>query len=107
RCFDRVRLFDGNGGRDAPDLVHTRLVPPGEGLSHVRAESFDVTALPFGVNGLESETRLSAAARAGDDRQFAERKIDIDALEIVLARAANLNEVPRGRCNRAFLFSNP
>ena len=100
-------MFDGNRGRDASDLVHTRLVHAVEELSHVRAEGFDVTALPFGVNGLESETRLSAAARAGDDRQFAKRKIDIDVFEIILARAANLNEVSRGRCNRAFLFSNP
>ena len=73
------------------DLIHTRLVHALEKLPHVWTEGFDVTALALRVNCIERETRFAAAARASDDCQFSERKIDIDALEIVLARPANLD----------------
>src|SRR5207248_5055018 len=53
----------------------------------------DVTSLAFSVNRLECETRFAAAARAGDDGQFSQRKIDVDSFEIVLACAANLNAI--------------
>jgi hypothetical protein len=39
---------------------------------------------------LEGQTRFPAAARAGDDGQFSQRKINVDPFEIVLACAANL-----------------
>ena len=91
RAFHRVRLLDRDRGRNAANFVDARFVHAIEELPHVRAERFDVAALAFRVNGVESERRFSAPARAGDDGQFSERKIDIDAFEIVLARAANLN----------------
>ncbi len=99
-------MLNGDGRRNSADLVHARLVHPVEELPHVRAERFDVTALAFGVNGFESETRLSAPARTGNDGQFAERKIDIYALEIVLARPANLHATHRGGRGDAFFLSN-
>ena len=48
-------------------------------------------AMALRVNCIEREARFAAAARASDGCQFSERKIDIDALEIVLARPANLD----------------
>jgi hypothetical protein len=74
-------------------------------LPHVRAEGFDVTTLAFGVNSFECQARFAAAARARNNRQFAERQIDIDPLEIVLARTTNLDAVRRGGRGDS-IFSN-
>src|SRR5207244_2781690 len=91
--LDGVRLLNGDRGRDTADIVNARLVHAVEELPHVRAERFDITSLAFSVNRLECETRFAAAARAGDDGQFSQWKIDVDSFEIVLACAANLNAI--------------
>src|SRR5439155_19743210 len=96
-CFDGVRLLDRNGWRDATDVVHARFVHAVEELPHVRRKGVDVTALAFGVNCLKGQTRFAAAARTGDDRQFPQRKIDVDALEIILPRSANFDAIMRVR----------
>src|SRR4029077_20395573 len=86
-------LFNGDCGRDAADVVNARLIHSIEELPHVWAERFDVTSLAFSVNRLECQTRFAAAARACNDGQFSQRKIDVDSFEIVLAGAANLNAI--------------
>src|ERR1700720_2658359 len=103
RTLDRIRLFDGDGGRDATNVVDARLVHTVEKLPHVRAERLDVAALAFGVDRFKGERRFAAAARTSDDGQLAEGKIDIYALEIVLTRPPNLDAT---RCGNAFFFSN-
>ena len=55
RCLDGVGLLDRNCGRNAADVVHTRLVHAVEELPHVRTECLDVTPLAFGINCLEGE----------------------------------------------------
>jgi hypothetical protein len=91
--LDGVRLLNGDRGWDAADVVNARLVHTVEELPHVWTERFDVTPLAFSVNRLERQTRFSAAARAGDDGQLSERKIDVDSFEIILAGTANLNAI--------------
>ena len=95
--LDGVRLLDGDCRRDAADIVNARLVHSIEELPHVWTECFDVTSLAFSVNRFEGQTRFAAAARAGDDGQFSQRKIDVDSFEIVLACAANLDAIIRRR----------
>src|SRR4029450_2062522 len=100
RALDWVRLFDCDRRRDTADVVYARLVHAVEKLPHIGAECFDVTSLAFGVNRLECQTRFAAAAGTCDDRQFPQRKIDIDSFEIVLAGPANLNVILRAwRCD--------
>ena len=105
RRLDRVRLLNSDRRRDSTDVVHPRLIHAVEELPHVRAERLNVAPLAFRINCLESETRFAAATRPRDNRQFSERKINIDPLEIVLTRAANLDAVS-ARC-RANAFSVP
>jgi hypothetical protein len=62
-----------------------------EELPRVGAEALDVAPLPFGVDGVEGKARLARSAEAGDDRQALARDIDVDPLEVVLARAADGN----------------
>ncbi len=83
--FDVIRLLDGDGRRDAADRVHLGLVHAVHELPGVGRKSLDVTALALGVNRIEGEAGFPGTARAGDDDQFAERQIEIEAFEVVFA----------------------
>ena len=89
RGLDRVALLDGDGGRQAVDAVDVGLVHALEELARVGREGLDVTALALGVKRVEGERRFARAAQARDDGQPVMRDIDVDVLEIVLARAAD------------------
>src|SRR5207253_3871496 len=73
--FDGIALLDGDGGRDAFDAVHLRLVHPVEELARVRRKSFDIAALPFGKECIEGQRAFAAAAQAGNDDELLERQI--------------------------------
>ena len=95
--LDGVGLLDGDRRRDAADIVNARFVHAIEELPHVWTEGFDVTSLAFSVNRLERQTRFATSARASDNTQFSERKIEVYSFKIVLACAANLNAVIQRR----------
>src|SRR6266513_4656892 len=107
RRFYQVRLLDRDRWRNSANVIDPRLVHALEELSHVRTEGFDVTALPFGIDGVESERRLSTSARAGDNAQLSKRKIEIDAFEVILARTADFNAPPLSRAADAAFFPVP
>ena len=54
-----VALAKGDGGWNAFDSIDARSIHSLEELSGVGAESFRVTALAFGVEGVEGEGGLS------------------------------------------------
>ena len=62
-----------------------------EELARVGGQALDVAALALRVDGVEGEARLARAGEAGDYRQAFARDVDVDALEVVLARAADGN----------------
>ncbi len=62
-----------------------------EELARIGREALDIAALAFGIDGVEREARLSAARQAGDDDELVARQLDIDALEVMLAGAADGN----------------
>ena len=99
--FDAVRLFDGDGGRDAFDRVDARFVHAVEELARVGREGLDVAPLAFGVDGVEGEGRFARTARAGDDVEESAREIEVDAAEVVLARTADAEDLMFGRGARA------
>ena len=67
-------------------------------LPRVGRKTLDVSALSFGVKGIESERRLSAAADPADDGQLADREVDIQTLQIVLCRTSEFDCPFWGRC---------
>ena len=101
---DVVFLLDGDGGRNTVDVVHSRLVHPVEKLSDVGREGLDVAALAFGVEGMKRERGFSRAGWTCDDRQFAERNIEVEATEIVLATTTE-GDGGLGRTEVVFLIS--
>ena len=57
----RGLLVDGDGGREALDVVHVRLFHLAEELAGVGGEGFDVAALPFGVERVKGEGGLAGS----------------------------------------------
>ena len=82
-------LLDGDGRRQAVDLVDVRLLHHLQELAGVGRQALDVAALALGVDGVEGERRLARAGQAGEDDELVARDGDVDVLEIVLARAAD------------------
>ena len=60
-----------------------------EELARVGGEALDVAPLALGIDGVERQARLAAAAEPGDHDQRIAREIDIEPLEVMLARAAD------------------
>ena len=89
RIADAVLLADGDGRADALDAIDVGLLHPLEELPGVGRQRLDVAPLPFGVDRVEGERRLSRSADAGDDDQLAGGQRDVDVLEVVRARAAH------------------
>ena len=82
-------LLDGDGGRQAVDLVEVRLLHHLEELAGVSRERLHVAALALGIDGVEGERGLARAGQAGEHHQLVARDGDVDVLEIVLAGAAD------------------
>ena len=52
-------LLDGDGGREALDVVHIGFVHHGEELPGVGRQRLDVAALSLGIEGVEGERGLA------------------------------------------------
>ncbi len=93
-----VGLVDRDRRGDAVDAVDLRLVHAVEELARVRGKGLDVAALALGVDRVEGERGLAAAAHARDDDELAERKAQVEALQVVLAGAFDDDELVAGAC---------
>ena len=82
-------LLDGNGRRQAVDLVDVRLLHHFQKLPGVGGQALDIAALAFRIDGVEGERGFAGAGQPGEHHQAVARNIEIDILEIVLARAAD------------------
>ena len=80
-------LLDRNRGRQALDRIDVGLFHLLEELARIRRQRFDVAALALGVNRVEGERGFARARESGDHDQPVARNLEIDVLEIVLARA--------------------
>ena len=86
-------LLDRDRRREAGDVVDVRLLHHVEELPGVGRQALDVAPLPLGVDGVEGERGLARAGEAGDHHEPVARDVDVDRLQVVLARAANLDEL--------------
>src|SRR5262249_22989810 len=62
---------------------------PLEELARIRRQGLDVSTLAFGIERVEGERRLARAGQAREHDQPLARDVDVDALEIMCARAAD------------------
>jgi hypothetical protein len=91
RVARRGFLLDGNSRREAVDLIDVRLLHHLQELPRVSGETLDIAALALGIDGVEGERALAGAGKAGKDHQFVARQVEVDVLEVMLARAADGN----------------
>ena len=80
-------LLDGDRGGKALDHVDFGAFHLIEKLARVGGERLHVTALAFGVDGVEGQRRFARTGEAGDDRKGVPGNFDADVFEVVLARA--------------------
>ena len=92
RAAAGAALLDGDGRGKSLDEIHVRLLQLIQELPGVGGERFHILALALGVDGVEGERGFSRSAQAGDDDQLVARDLEREVLEIVLTRAANLDE---------------
>ena len=82
-------LLDRDGGREALDGVDVGLLHLLEELPRIGGEGLDVATLPLGVDGVEGEGGLTRAREPRQDHELVAGNLEIDGLEVVLARAAD------------------
>ena len=82
-------LVDRDSRAQAFDLVDIRLLHQAQELARIAAQALDIAALALGEDGVKRQRRLARAGQTRDDHQPVARYLDIDVLEIVLARAAD------------------
>jgi hypothetical protein len=98
RGAHRVGLVDGDRRRDSLDGIHLRLVHAVEELARVRGEGLDVAALALGVERVEHKRGLAGTRWARDDDELARGQLDVEVLQIILARAADADRVAVAGC---------
>ncbi len=79
-----------------------RLVEQVEELAGIGAERLDIAPLALRVEGFENERTFAGAAQARDDHVAVERHVQVEALEVVLADAAQADALGSGR----FIFDH-
>ena len=84
-------MVDRYRRRKSVDVVHVGLVHLPQELARVGRKRLDVSALAFGVDGIEGEGRLAAPGDAGDDHELVAGNLDRDIFEVILPRADNNN----------------
>ena len=89
-------LVDRNSRREAVDVIDIRLVHLAEELTRVCRQALDVPTLALGVDGVESQARLSRTRKPCEDDQLVSRKLHTDVLQVVFARTANHDLVGHG-----------
>ncbi len=88
-------LFDGDGGRQAVDVIDVGLLHHLEELARVRRQALDVAALALGVDGVEGERGFARARQSREHDERVARDLEIDVLQVVLACAAHMDGLVR------------
>src|SRR5205823_13118053 len=91
----RALLVDGDRGRETFDEVNVRLLHLTEELPRVRGERLDVPSLALGIDRVERERRFSRSREPRDHDELVAGYLDVDVLEVVLARALDVDRGER------------
>lgn len=91
----RAILLNGDGRGQADEAVYIRRLHLLGELAGVRAHHVHEALLPLRENDVKGESTLTAAGKAGDHGHPAAGNIDIDILELVMARTAQGDDAQR------------
>ena len=84
-------LLDGDGRRQPVDVVDVGLLHHLQELARVGRQALDVAALALGIDGVEGERGLARARQPREHDQRVARDLEVDVLQVVLARAADVD----------------
>ena len=87
--------IDGDGGGDRLEGIHRRALEALEKLPRVGAEALDEAPLPFGVERVERERRLSRAARPRQRDELPGGQLEVNPTEVVCPGASEENRKHR------------
>ena len=90
---DRILLRECDRRWDVADEVDVRALHPIEKEASIGGHGLDEASLPFGVEGVEDQTRLARPRDPGHDRQRSGWNRTVDPLEVVGARPADLDRI--------------
>ena len=76
-------LVDGNGGRQALDIIHVRFFHLPQKHPSIGGKRLHVTALALGINGVKGQRAFARAGDAGDHRQRVPGDDDVYILQIM------------------------
>ncbi len=96
-------LLDRDGRRQPLDRIDVGLVHLVQELPRVGRQRLDVAPLPFGVDRVERQRRLARPREPRDDDQLVARDLDVDVLEVVLARPLDddlLHDLADSACSK-------
>ncbi len=82
-------LVDRDRRRQAVDDVDVGLVHLPKELPGVRRQRFDVATLALGVDRVERQRRFARPGEPGEHDQLVTGQLDVDVLEVVLARTSD------------------
>ncbi len=88
RGLDRVSLLNGDGRAYVFNGVDIRAVQKFQKLPCVGAERLRVPAVAFRMQGIKYQRGFSSPTQSGNYDQLAQRKIEIDILQVILPDAA-------------------
>ena len=83
-------LLDADRRRQALDHVDVGLVHQLQELARIGRQALDIAPLALGVQRVEGQARLARARQAGDHDQRVLRDVEVDVLQVVRARAADV-----------------
>ena len=86
-------LFDRNGGREAFNQIDIGFVHHLQKLARIGGKAFHITALAFGIQGVERQRRFAAARQAGHHHELMAGNVEIDVFQVVGAGAADADGV--------------
>ncbi len=89
----RGALLDRHRGRNAVDRVDVGSARGLHDRARVGVQRFEVAALTFVEQDVECQRRFAGARHAGDDGERVARNVDVDPLQVVLARIAHFDHI--------------
>ena len=85
-------LVDGDGRAEAIDAIDIRFFDLIKELAGIGRERFDIAALAFGVERVESEGRFAGTGHAANGDHPVPGQIDVDPLQVMGPCPADGNE---------------
>ena len=91
-------LLDGDRRAQPFDVVHIGLLHHRQELPGIGGQGLHVTALAFGVEGVERQRRFPGPGKSGDHHQLVTGNVEVHVFQVMGASAPNQNGIHEMAC---------